>query len=175
MLPTTTTINDDQIRSDTRRHQTHVRAPGARAAAARRRRRRGGGGALAAVVVVVVFFFFFFFFFFLMTQIAAPSSALGSVRQTAGGVDNCEVTAPKTFAEGDGPPDYNVVHAIRVANDGTVYVADRENRRLQMFTLDGKFVKQLVQKDTAFARDLAFRRTHSSNLSTSGREKASRC
>ena len=80
----------------------------------------------------------------------------GAFGKPPGGVDNCEVTAPKTFAEGDGPPDYNVVHAIRVANDGTVYVADRENRRLQMFTPDGKFVKQLVQKDTAFARDLAF-------------------
>jgi len=80
----------------------------------------------------------------------------GAFGKPPGGVDNCEVTAPKTFAEGDGPPDYNVVHAIRVANDGTVYVADRENPRLQMFTPDGKFVKQLVQKDTAFARDLAF-------------------
>ena len=61
----------------------------------------------------------------------------GAFGKPPGGVDNCEVTAPKTFAEGDGPPDYNVVHAIRVANDGIVYVADRENRRLQMFTPDG--------------------------------------
>ena len=44
---------------------------------------------------------------------------------------------------------------MRVANDGTVYVADRENRRVQMFTSDGKFVKQLIKADTAFARDLA--------------------
>ena len=48
------------------------------------------------------------------------------------------------------------MHAIRVSNDGTVYVADRENRRLQMFTADGKFVKQLVKTDVPFARDLAF-------------------
>ena len=47
------------------------------------------------------------------------------------------------------------MHAIRVANDGTVYVADRENRRVQAFTADGKFVKQLVKTDTPFARDLA--------------------
>ena len=32
---------------------------------------------------------------------------------------------------------------------------DRENRRVQVFTADGKFVKQLVRRDTAFARDLA--------------------
>jgi DNA-binding beta-propeller fold protein YncE len=36
-----------------------------------------------------------------------------------------------------------------------VYVADRENRRVQMFTIDGKFVKQLVKTATPFARDLA--------------------
>jgi hypothetical protein len=80
----------------------------------------------------------------------------GAFGRPPAGVDNCAVTAPKTFPEGDGPPDYNVVHAIRVANDGMVYVADRENRRLQMFTSDGKFVKQLVRTATTFARDLAF-------------------
>jgi len=31
------------------------------------------------------------------------------------------------------------VHALRVAKDGTVYVADREFRRVQMFSSDGKF------------------------------------
>ena len=36
-----------------------------------------------------------------------------------------------------------------------VYVADRENRRVQMFTTDGTFVKQLLKTDTPFARDLA--------------------
>jgi DNA-binding beta-propeller fold protein YncE len=80
----------------------------------------------------------------------------GAFGKAPAGVDHCEVTAPKTFPDGEGPPDYNVVHAIRVANDGMVYVADRENRRLQMFTADGKFVKQLVRTATTFARDLAF-------------------
>ena len=36
-----------------------------------------------------------------------------------------------------------------------VYVAERENRLVQMFTTAGKFVKQLVKTDTPFARDLA--------------------
>ena len=69
--------------------------------------------------------------------------------------DSCAVVGPKTFPDGPGPQSFNIVHAIRVAKDGTVYVADRENRRVQMFTTDGKFVKQLVKTDTAFARDLA--------------------
>ena len=80
----------------------------------------------------------------------------GAFGKVPAGDDNCAVMAPKAFPEGDGPPNYNVVHAIRVANDGMVYVADRENRRVQMFTSDGKFVKQLVRTATSFARDLAF-------------------
>jgi len=42
-----------------------------------------------------------------------------------------------------------------VPKDGTVYVADREYRRVQMFTKEGKFVKQIARTDVAFARDLA--------------------
>jgi len=80
----------------------------------------------------------------------------GAFGKPPGGVVNCAVSAPKSFPDAEGPPDYNVVHAIRVANDGMVYVADRENRRLQMFTSEGKFVKQLIRTDTRFARDLAF-------------------
>jgi len=78
----------------------------------------------------------------------------GAFGKPPGGVDHCAVTAPKTFSD-PGLPDYNVVHAIRVANDGTVYVADRENRRLQMFTSEGQLLKQLVMTNMSFARDLA--------------------
>jgi DNA-binding beta-propeller fold protein YncE len=34
------------------------------------------------------------------------------------------------------------VHAVRVSNDGLVYVSDRGGKRVQVFTLDGKFVTQ---------------------------------
>src|SRR5262249_9920601 len=34
------------------------------------------------------------------------------------------------------------VHAVRVSNDGLVYVSDRGGRRVQVFTLEGKFVTQ---------------------------------
>ena len=80
----------------------------------------------------------------------------GAFGRPPGGVDNCAIIGPKTFPAGDGPPDFNVAHAIRVSNDGTVYLADRENRRVQMFTSDGKYLKQLVRTETGFARDLAF-------------------
>jgi len=69
--------------------------------------------------------------------------------------DHCEVVTPKAFPPGQGPANFSIVHALRVANDGMVYVADRENRRVQAFTPNGTFVKQLVKTDTQFARNLA--------------------
>jgi DNA-binding beta-propeller fold protein YncE len=79
----------------------------------------------------------------------------GAFGKPPGGEDSCAIIGPKTFPEGEGLPHFNVAHAIRVANDGMVYLADRENRRVQMFTSDGKFVKQLVRTAAPFARDLA--------------------
>jgi hypothetical protein len=68
--------------------------------------------------------------------------------------DHCNVVAQTNFTE-PGPQNLSIVHAIRVAYDGTVYVADRENRRVQMFDKDGKFIKQLLRGQAIFARDLA--------------------
>jgi len=68
---------------------------------------------------------------------------------------NCRRSTPPSFSD-PGPQQFSVVHAIRVARDGTVYVADREYRRVQMFTKDGKFLKQLVRTSEPFAHDLAF-------------------
>jgi hypothetical protein len=79
----------------------------------------------------------------------------GAFGKPPGGVVNCAVVSPKTFPDAEGPPDFNIAHAIRVANDGMVYLADRENRRVQMFTSDGRFVKQLIRTDARFARNLA--------------------
>jgi len=70
--------------------------------------------------------------------------------------DHCEVVTPPTFPPGPGPQNFSIVHALRVSKDGLVYVADRENRRVQVFTLDGKYLNQVVKTDTAFARNLAF-------------------
>jgi DNA-binding beta-propeller fold protein YncE len=69
--------------------------------------------------------------------------------------DHCETVAPAGFSPGPGPQNFSIVHAIRVSRDGLVYVADRENRRVQLFRTDGSFVKQLAKTDTPFARDLA--------------------
>ena len=68
--------------------------------------------------------------------------------------DHCEIYNPGVQPD-PGRPQFSTVHAIRISKDGMVYVADRENRRVQMFTKDGKFLKQLIRDSVPFARDLA--------------------
>jgi hypothetical protein len=52
--------------------------------------------------------------------------------------------APKLDTEGPGSPQFgSPVHGIKVSNDGLVYVADRPNRRVQVFTSEGKYVTQM--------------------------------
>jgi len=69
--------------------------------------------------------------------------------------DHCVTVQPKSFEEGDGPGHFSTVHAIRIATDGTVYVADRENRRVQVFDKDGKFLRQVRRIDMRFGLNLA--------------------
>ncbi len=41
------------------------------------------------------------------------------------------------------PQQFNLPHAIRVSNDGLVYVGDRTNNRVQIFNIDGTFVREV--------------------------------
>jgi len=54
---------------------------------------------------------------------------------------NPAVPQPQTAPEG--PPDFGLPHAVKVSRDGVVYVADRINNRIQMFTTAGKYLKQV--------------------------------
>lgn len=44
--------------------------------------------------------------------------------------------------EGDGPKQFNTVHAVRISNDDLVYVGDRRNNRIQVFKPDGTYIKE---------------------------------
>jgi DNA-binding beta-propeller fold protein YncE len=49
----------------------------------------------------------------------------------------------KSWGEpGDGPGQFNTPHSIAADAQGNVYVADRGNRRIQVFDGDGKFLRQ---------------------------------
>ena len=58
--------------------------------------------------------------------------------------------APKDQVhQGPGNAQFNQVHHLRISKDGLVYVADRLNRRIQVFKLDGTFVKEaFIRRDT---------------------------
>ena len=54
------------------------------------------------------------------------------------------VPRPTVAPEGPGPDTFeNPVHCVRISNDGLVYVCDRTNRRIQIFTPEGKYVTQV--------------------------------
>ena len=60
--------------------------------------------------------------------------------------------APPADVEGPGPEQWGIVHGAKVSNDGFVYVADRGNRRIQVFSLDGKYLTQgFVNRGTSNA------------------------
>ena len=50
---------------------------------------------------------------------------------------------------GPPPPQFRIVHAVRISNDGLVYVCDRTNDRIQVFRKDGTFVQEaFIAKET---------------------------
>ncbi len=55
-------------------------------------------------------------------------------------------TAPNGW---QGSPQFGIVHGIEVSNDGFVYVADRNNSRVQVFTNDGAYRTQAFVNENA--------------------------
>jgi hypothetical protein len=54
----------------------------------------------------------------------------------------------------------NPLHSVHLSKDGLVYVCDRVNDRIQVFTKDGKFLKEFIWRPKTLgngsAYDLAF-------------------
>jgi DNA-binding beta-propeller fold protein YncE len=65
----------------------------------------------------------------------------------AGAVQN--ENKPSLYDPNVPQPQFRIVHAVRIANDGLVYVCDRTNNRIQVFRKDGTFVQEAsIAKDT---------------------------
>jgi DNA-binding beta-propeller fold protein YncE len=58
--------------------------------------------------------------------------------------------------DGPAPAQFNLVHGIRVSRDGKVYVADRRNNRMQVFTTAGAFERELFVARTTKLLGTAF-------------------
>jgi sugar lactone lactonase YvrE len=56
---------------------------------------------------------------------------------------------------GSGPGEFNLPHAIQIDEQGTIYIADRENGRIEKFDLDGKFLGQIAGLGRVFSLKLA--------------------
>jgi DNA-binding beta-propeller fold protein YncE len=54
-----------------------------------------------------------------------------------------DLEGQETLDAEQGPQQFAGVHSVRVSNDGLVYVCDRRNQRVQVFTLDGKYLAQV--------------------------------
>jgi hypothetical protein len=87
------------------------------------------------------------------TRVLVLDARTGAFKRMWGAFGNAPVDAPplppgarRPFppleTEGPGPDQFDVVHALTVSNDGLVYVADRQHRRIQVFTVDGRYVTQ---------------------------------
>jgi hypothetical protein len=60
------------------------------------------------------------------------------------------------YPEKLGPPQFSNVHCLKLSNDGFVYVCDKANERIQVFTTSGRYVGQLLRisaNSVAFSRD----------------------
>jgi DNA-binding beta-propeller fold protein YncE len=51
--------------------------------------------------------------------------------------------APQPQTTPDGPPEFGLPHSVKVSTDGVVYLADRINNRIQLFTTAGKYLRQV--------------------------------
>lgn len=70
--------------------------------------------------------------------------AFGNVPTDPSPAERAHVAVPSPEdAEGPGAPQFDQVHSARVSNDGLVYVSDRRNKRVQVFTTDGHYVTQV--------------------------------
>ena len=71
-----------------------------------------------------------------------PSDSPGE-GEHKGAVDPHHIAAKEIDPKDPGPQQFSTVHGVKVSNDGLVYVSDRGGKRVQVFTVEGKYVTQV--------------------------------
>ncbi|MFL6280289.1 MAG: hypothetical protein ACJ731_09270 [Vicinamibacterales bacterium] len=95
-------------------------------------------------------------------RVVVFDSESGAYKRHWGAYGQPTSEAPYPSYDPDKPPDkqFNVVSCVRIASDGLVYVCDRRNDRIQVFTKDGTFVKEAVLSKSTLGEgsvwDIAF-------------------
>ncbi len=107
------------------------------------------------------------------SRIVVYDADTGKVKRTWGAYGNKPLDAadrpvPEKAARASGPfeplaaqlQQFATVHDVKMSDDGLVYVADRNNKRIQVFTIEGKFVtEKFLGLDSTFplqARSVGF-------------------
>ena len=73
-----------------------------------------------------------------------PLDDPGPSGRPVSGATNPDRVPAKDLAPNDpGPPQFDTIHGVKVSNDGLVYAADRGGKRVQVFTIAGKYVAQV--------------------------------
>jgi DNA-binding beta-propeller fold protein YncE len=73
-----------------------------------------------------------------------PADAAAAAARPPGAADNPDRNPAKNLPPDDpGPPQFDTIHGVKVSNDGLVYAADRGGKRVQIFTIAGKYVGQI--------------------------------
>ena len=74
-----------------------------------------------------------------------PIDVIPQVRVIGENVEPAGTGRPRVLdTQGPGADQFgSPVHAVKVSNDGLVYVADRSNRRIQVFNLEGEYQDQM--------------------------------
>jgi DNA-binding beta-propeller fold protein YncE len=74
-------------------------------------------------------------------RVIVLDAGTGAFKRMWGAIGNKPETPPAPPA-GSARLQFGLVHSIKVSTDGLVYVADRANQRIQVFTTEGKYVTQ---------------------------------
>lgn len=68
--------------------------------------------------------------------------------------------------KGSGPGEFDIPHAVDLDEKGNVYVADRENNRVQVFNANGKFLKAFADESFGEIYSVAVDTMHNKVLAT---------
>ena len=102
---------------------------------------------------------------YLNRRVIVFDSETGAFKRLWGAYGNPPIDASLApYAAGNAPSQSfrNPVHSVRLSQDGLVYVCDRVNDRIQVFSKDGKFIKEFLLRPQTLgngsAYDLVFSR-----------------